>query len=160
MLISLSPRTALRLGCWPSAGRRGVECADLRHEHDRRETRSESVLLHTHTHTHTHTYTHRVMIHPHRHFGPVRLTRNSPQICGWCGTNRTEPTTPTRNFHLSGNSLLMVQSVSGGCKLDPKFAMQSNTSHVEQVTSGHTHLPPPRTATPQSTRTLLPACSP
>ncbi len=30
----------------------------------------------------------------------------------------------------SGGSLLMVQSVSGGCKLDLKFAVQSNTPLV------------------------------
>ena len=35
----------------------------------------------------------------------------------------------------SGGSLLMVQSVSGGCKLDSKFAVQSNTSEDRGVGS-------------------------
>ena len=76
--------------------------------------------------------------------GCIRLHRKQPQICGWCGLVCKQSNRSIRNrlqisTANSGNSLLMVQSVSGGCKLNPKFAVQSNTPQQKSLFEGHHH---------------------
>ncbi len=39
------------------------------------------------------------LLHQQTKLGSIRLTWNSPQICGWWAANQADPTVPTRNFH-------------------------------------------------------------
>ncbi len=81
--------------------------------------------------------------------GANRLTRNSPQICGLSATYE-QIQSPQHEISTanSGNSLLMVQSVLGGCKLDPKFSVQSNRSTSQDSPVFKQCVQPPRCVQP------------